>query len=354
MGSLLILGDPASARAEGTNSGTLEANTAYKAYADDTCTDPTAYIKFTFQDPAFEEIYPIQDGWVLYFNTPLAENQTGTWESVGDCTLTVDPVGAPLQLLSGFKTEEEAINNTSGHFVVGKDYYSAIPTTMTPSSKDDYTYELLGSLTAIGGDNFPALGGVAIAELTIKPNAIRAPHWHLQFAEVGYCYEGLGQVGVIVPANTIPKAEGGFYEDRIVEEMFIKTGEVFLFPESSQHYLRNIGNEDFKCTLFFTEGPPLNRDQLLTITLQNIVGNTPLGVLGPVLVTDSDIMYTDERVSASPAQTYTSVAQGPDVIEVIETCGGEAPDYYHQGCSSPPEDSPDNAILRAIYSRLEP
>ncbi|NER33642.1 MAG: cupin domain-containing protein [Oscillatoria sp. SIO1A7] len=375
LGSLLILGEPASANH--TLTQCLQPNTGYKLYRteverENPCYGETVYAKFTFEGEQFpggefKETYPIQDGWELHFNTPLSDGETGTLHVESECEVNVEK--EQLQLLSGFKTKKEACDNTSGHFVIGKDYYAAIPKKGLDYKQclkegnhqdDEYCYEPLGSLGAITGNNFPALGGAGIGQLIIKPNAIRAPHWHLQFAEAGYCYEGIGQVGVIVPSQTIPKSKDGqeFYSEKIVEEMFVKNDEIFLFPESSQHYLRNIGNDDFACTLFFAEGTPLSRDRLLTISLQNIVGNTPLGVLGPMLVTDEknqSLAYTSERVSQSPAQTYTSVDQGPDVIKVIEACSGEDPDYLHPGCNPPTrKECLASRLGLSVFSRMEP
>ncbi|NER29678.1 MAG: cupin domain-containing protein [Symploca sp. SIO1C4] len=379
LGVLLFLGKPVFAQVESPTSATptpealvtvadnsvvcpysdslycILPNTAYKVdrTSDSTeCDGETARVKFTFRDNKFpggkfEEIYPIQDGWDLFFNTP---GVPGVFEDLSDCGLMPEP-NNKLALLSGFKSQDEANTNKSGHFVVAKEYY-AINNYAPP--------RLLGSLTAIGGTEFPILSGAAIGELIIKPNAIRAPHWHLKFAEAGYCYEGLGQVGVIVPASTIPKGEeGGFFSEKRVEEFFVQPREVFLFPEASQHYLRNVGNNDFKCVLFFAEGPPLNPDSLLTITLQNVVGNTPEGVLGPILVTDrektpmSPLPYTAEQVSKSPAQTYTSVNQGPKIYPVVETCEGVDPDPDDPGCPRASKQKPEG-LDRSIYSTLEP
>lgn len=365
LGSLLILGEPAFAIDSGDilpcivkqgTSCSLKPNTGYKIKQTETnptddCYGKTIYAKFTFPgekfpDGQFEETYPIQDNWELHFNTPLSDRKEGTLtvESPEQCNLEVYE-DRTVELLSGFKSKEDFDNNKeTGHFVIAKDYYAAIKKgdngydeckSGGHHTKKKYCYEPLGSLTTITGNDFPALGGAVIGQITIEPNAIRAPHWHLQFAEVGYCYEGIGQVGVIVPSNTIPKSAGSqeFYQEQIIDEIFVKEDEVFLFPQGSQHYLRNIGSERFKCTLFFTEGTPLDGNQLLTISLQNIVGNTPLGVLEPMFVADKHGVI--QNISQSPPQKFTSVDQGPDVIKVVQACRGEKPNIFDPGC--PPQ-----------------
>ncbi|MDJ0618630.1 MAG: cupin domain-containing protein [Calothrix sp. MO_192.B10] len=372
LGAILILGGSDYAQAQGQMPYPilLEPNTAYKVertsvVPSSKCYGETAQVKFTFQNPqfkngVFEETYPIQEGWTLFFNTPETDKariaQNLYFQDLTGCNLV--PEKASLELLSGFKTKEEAsLSGSEGHFVVAKDYYAF--------SQETGEYKLLGSLTAIGGTEFPALKGAAIGQLIIQPDSIRAPHWHLKYNETGYCYQGVGQVGIIVPGNTLPQERGNerFFSEPRVEEFFVKPGEIFHFPEASQHYLRNVGNEPFSCTLFFAEGQALSEDKLLTITLQNIVGGTPLGVLGPILVTEKDsnivgmppVYYTAKRVSESPAQTYTSVNQGPDVVKVVETCSGENPDYNNPGCPSLNDSTANKSRSRfSIYSTLKP
>ncbi|MDJ0598795.1 MAG: cupin domain-containing protein [Crocosphaera sp.] len=345
----------------------LTPNTAYKVdrtpklNRQSSCDGQTAQVKFVFNDPkfkdgVFEETYPIQDNWDLFFNTPDTDQELYFQDLTG-CNL--QPIPASLELLSGYKDKEQATQlSGNAHFVVAKDYY-AFPR----DGGDPYP---LGSLTAIGGTEFPALRGSAIGQLIIKPDSIRAPHWHLKYTETGYCYKGLGQVGIITPGNTIPKGpeEEGFFGESRVEEFFVREGEIFHFPEASQHYLRNVGNEDFECVLFFAEGQALTEDKLLTITLQNIVGGTPLGVLGPILVTDRNPsntdptdtppIYTAERVSKAPAQTYTSVDQGPYPVPVVETCSGTQPDASDPGCPPRSEITGRQRSVFSIYSTLKP
>lgn len=368
----------------------LTPNTAYRvdrtSAPNDSCSGQTAQVKFNFTgeqftDGQFEEIYPIQDGWDLFFHTPNSPAGSYEFEDLNDCGLVVAPDS--LELLSGFKTQQEALlsdevvgNNSinrkrEAHFVTGKDYYAYIDGTPANPAEGDYeNYKKLGSLTAIGGTEYPALRGAAIGQLIIKANSIRAPHWHLKYNETGYCYGGTGQVGIIVPGNTIPiGGDGeGFYPEPRIEEFFVQPGEIFHFPEATQHYLRNVGDEDFSCVLFFAEGEAISDDKLLTITLANIVTNTPLGVLKSILVTDTDPssapgaapMYTAQQLSQAPKQTYSSADQGPTLIQVVEACSGVAPDINNSGCVPPP--TPKSARARqkggksgfSIYSTLKP
>lgn len=361
------------------------------------CYKKAIYAKFTFVQKrgrrpnkeeilTFSETYPIQADWELHFNTPLSGTRdtsdgsmsTGTLKIKSDpqCPLEVEVYpNQTLQLFSGIKsTQDEEIGNgrrivnrrnPSGNFALGRDYYAARPIGDSSydcnDNQENYydveqkiCYQKLGSLSPITGKNFPGLGGVSVAQIIIKPDSIRAPHWHLQFAETGYCYEGLGQVGVIVPSHTIPKdyKDEDFYKEKIIEEIFLKPNEVFLFPEGSQHYLRNIGNEDFKCILFFAEGPPLNGDQLLSISLQNIVGNTPVGVLDSVFVANDD--GTINKVSDSPAQNFSSKDQRSKVIPVVQACSGDLPNIEDPGCSPDSKRNVDFQFPSFLYSDVDP
>ena len=423
--SLFILGEPASAETDDLplcsqtitehclliqdTNYQLDLNAGYKiklksanqtpSKSDVDCYRRTIYARFNFkvknsesQDVDFSETYPIQENWELHFNTPLSGDLAGVTgtlkiEKDTECKLEVEAYpNQTLELFSGFKsTNDQEIGNqdegkkATGRFVIARDYYAVTERNQANCENQDsdnyfndetnICYERLGSLTGITGKNFPALGGAVVAQIIIKPNSIRAPHWHLQFAEAGYCYEGIGQVGIIVPSNTIPKLEeeeeekdGSYYSDKIVEEIFLKENEVFLFPEGSQHYLRNIGNEDFKCALFFTEGTPLNGNQLLTITLQNIVGNTPKEVLGSVFAMNKDgnnntdgLVYTPKQISQSPAQAFSSRNQGPNVIPVVEACSGDKPDIMNPGCHpKPPTEEARIRFSSSLYSDMDP
>lgn len=341
----------------------------------------------------FKETYPIQDGWKLKFNTPdyIKEGEIKQVSFSDDAIdpnedaycehlVIADDIG-PMELWSGFKktNDKDDVGETfneakfqydnfegglshhftvehpmNGHFAITKEFYAAVPNDETvliaelnkhqysvnTESDLNYTYFPLGSVTALGGSTFPALKGGLFGELTIEPHAIRNPHWHFEYAEAGFCYQGLGQVGVIVPKNTIPvfpPINGiPFVTDNITEEIFIKPNEIFLFPQGSQHYLRNIGNEVFKCMLFFPKGLPLNPLALLTINLNDIVNNTPLKVTGTMFNTDvngeTDRKFTAKNIAAAAEKSIVSDQQGPQPILLVESCLGNKPSVNYPVC----------------------
>ncbi|NEP36088.1 cupin domain-containing protein [Moorena sp. SIO3B2] len=235
----------------------------------------------------FKEIYPLQPDWVFKINTPSDVTQAKI-KNLGQCPIKIVATESePLELWSGFKVQgdpayefvEEVQPPTGdpieiehpslGNFVPKKVYYYETGGNITA----------LGALNTISASNFPALGGGVWGDIMIMPDTIRAPHWHMTEAESGFCYQGYGKVGAIVDKDTFPSSDGsGYANDRMVQEIFIHPNEIFMFPTGAQHYLRNIGTEPFKCILFLRHGVPTNPKILSAITLQNVLGQTPLGV----------------------------------------------------------------------------
>ncbi|NEO45937.1 MAG: hypothetical protein F6K55_18125 [Moorea sp. SIO4A3] len=263
--------------------------------------------------PGFKDQFPLQAGWDFKINTPDDVTSAGI-TNLSDCPIIVSTVEHDqLHLWSGFKDKSaRAITHntnpelSNGHFVTKTVFYYDEPSEDT----------LLGSLTTIDGEKFPALGGAVWVDIMIMPESIRAPHWHMTEAESGFCYQGYGLVGAIVDGKTIPLKDGGFVEDNLVEEMFIHPNEIFLFPTGAQHYLRNIGNEPFKCIILLRKGVPLNPNKLTAISLLNILGNTPLGTVGPftyqrvlpmyTMDPESDITAWATSLSSTPNNAFTS------------------------------------------------
>ncbi|NEQ11186.1 MAG: hypothetical protein F6K37_36380 [Moorea sp. SIO4E2] len=239
----------------------------------------------------FREVYPLQPHWVFKINTPSDVTQAEI-KNFGNCPISVTASQKEsLDLWSGFKSfgdpfvtdkrkpdgtlEDQDMNDelipidSLGHHVLKKIYYYETGGKITA----------LGALNTISASKFPALGGGVWGDIMIMPDTIRAPHWHMTEAESGFCYQGYGKVGAIVDKDTFPSSDGsGYANDRLVEEIFIHPNEIFMFPTGAQHYLRNIGSEPFKCILFLRHGVPTNPKILSAITLQNVLGQTPLGV----------------------------------------------------------------------------
>ncbi|NEP52411.1 MAG: hypothetical protein F6K65_27865 [Moorea sp. SIO3C2] len=96
-----------------------------------------------------------------------------------------------------------------------------------------------------------------------------------------------------------------------------------MFPTGAQHYLRNIGSEPFKCILFLRHGVPTNPKILSAITLQNVLGQTPLGVSAAFTSADKDPQidvseFTDQTTaykSASIISNYPNEAFKPTKVD---------------------------------------
>lgn len=86
----------------------------------------------------------------------------------------------------------------------------------------------LGSVTQVNADDLPILKGLSIKRLTLAPGAIRAPHWHANCVELGYCLTGEALVTVL--------GTGDFYST-----FTIGTGQMFHIPSGALHSIENIG-----------------------------------------------------------------------------------------------------------------
>lgn len=275
---------------------------------------------FSFTLPGFQEIYPLQPKWIFKINSPDDVTRAQI-QNLGGCPILVRSHNdETLDLWSGFKDQSQLklgsryvivdkptnkITATAGHFKLQNVYYYLDE---EKPGIHEYPQYLLGTLTTIGASDFPALRGAVWGEIMIMPDSIRSPHWHMTEAESGFCYEGYGKVGAIVDGDTIPSSDGsGYVHENLVEEMFIHPKEIFMFPTGAQHYLRNIGKVPFKCILFLRHGVPTNPALLSTITLQNILGQTPLGVSAP---------FTNPNSPSLPLDGFTN---NPELKQAYES-----------------------------------
>ncbi|NEQ12734.1 MULTISPECIES: cupin domain-containing protein [unclassified Moorena] len=253
-----------------------------------------------------KDIYPLQPHWVFKINSPSDVTQAEI-KNLGQCPIKLVPTQSePLELWSGFKVKGDPayetvnVHPSLGNFVPKKVYYY----------ENGGTKVLLGALKTISASNFPALGAGVWGDIMIMPESIRAPHWHMTEAESGFCYQGYGKVGAIVDKDIFPSSDGsGYANDRLVEEIFIHPDEIFMFPTGAQHYLRNIGSVPFKCILFLRHGVPTNPNILSAITLQNVLGQTPLGVSAAFTnPKDPELVGFSEFIEGGSEEPYKDAA----------------------------------------------
>lgn len=93
--------------------------------------------------------------------------------------------------------------------------------------------------------NFPILEGsdAAVFYFTLKPGALREPHWHPNAWEVDVPLEGTAEVGVVNPDGT-------------TQIVTIERGQVSFIPQAWAHYIRNPGKTELKMMLTFGNNQP--------------------------------------------------------------------------------------------------
>ena len=88
-----------------------------------------------------------------------------------------------------------------------------------------------GSVKIVDSSNFPVSKGVAAAQVTLKPGALRELHWHPNGSEWQYWIKGTGRM-------TIVNAEGK------ARTMDFNANDVGFVPSMAGHYIENTGTED--------------------------------------------------------------------------------------------------------------
>ncbi|MFK0165041.1 cupin domain-containing protein [Rhizobium sp. NPDC090279] len=101
----------------------------------------------------------------------------------------------------------------------------------------------LGSVTQVNADDLPIMKGLSIKRLILAPNAIRAPHWHANCVELGYCFAGEAVVTIL--------GTGDFYS-----VFKIGQGQMFHIPSGALHCIENIGATQAEFAIAFRHERP--------------------------------------------------------------------------------------------------
>lgn len=127
---------------------------------------------------------------------------------------------------------------------------------------------------------FPALRGLAVQKLKLKPKAVREPHSHPNAEQLDYCLSGQARVGIVGP-------EG---HRQLLD---LREGDISFVPRGYIHWIENTGTD----TLLFLV--VLSHEQPETIELSE----TLIGVPAPTL--SSALGLSQELVTALPKQAVT-------------------------------------------------
>lgn len=106
--------------------------------------------------------------------------------------------------------------------------------------------EPAGTITEATGDNFPVLEGnrAAVYFLTMKPGAVREPHWHPDAWELDIPLSGRGRLGVV---NT---------DDTWSTQELRPSSEVGFVPQAYAHYIENVGTDELRWIVVFNNNIP--------------------------------------------------------------------------------------------------
>lgn len=101
----------------------------------------------------------------------------------------------------------------------------------------------LGRVTQVNADDLPVMKGLSIKRLTLAPGAIRAPHWHANCVELGYCLAGEALVTIL--------GTGDFHS-----VFTIGAGQMFHIPSGALHCIETIGAVQAELVIAFRHERP--------------------------------------------------------------------------------------------------
>jgi oxalate decarboxylase len=110
---------------------------------------------------------------------------------------------------------------------------------------------------------FAALNGMSLYQLTLAPGGVREPHWHANADELGFCLKGKALISFFANGNA-------------KERFVVEKGDAFLIPSGSLHCIENIGKEEASFVVQFNHELPedFSLSSTLAIFSDRVLGNT--------------------------------------------------------------------------------
>jgi oxalate decarboxylase/phosphoglucose isomerase-like protein (cupin superfamily) len=112
--------------------------------------------------------------------------------------------------------------------------------------------------------HFPALHGLAIQMLKLKPGAVREPHSHPNAEQLDYCVSGQAQVGIIGP-------------DGHKQLLELRDGDISFVPRGYIHWIQNTGSSQLHFLVILSHELPE------TIELSETLSGVPRATLAATL-----------------------------------------------------------------------
>ncbi|MEJ1935927.1 cupin domain-containing protein [Nostoc sp. NIES-2111] len=101
----------------------------------------------------------------------------------------------------------------------------------------------LGEVTRVTADDLPILDGLSIKRLVLSPNALRAPHWHANCAELAYCVAGRALVTILGNDSAFSVFE-------------VTAGQMFFVESGALHAIDNVGETAAEFIIAFRHERP--------------------------------------------------------------------------------------------------
>ncbi len=162
-------------------------------------------------------------------------------------------------------------------------------------SENVYRFESAKPLEFAGGtlhratkEKFPALRGLAIQALHLRPGAVREPHVHPNAEQLDYCVSGQAQVGIVGP-------------DGHRQLLELSAGDISFVPQGYAHWIENVGSEELHFLVVLSDERPE------TVELSEILAGVPRESLARSLGVE------DEAVEGLPTSTVT-IGNGAAVL----------------------------------------
>lgn len=137
-----------------------------------------------------------------------------------------------------------------------------------------------GTFFRANARRFPALRGLAVQQLKLKPGAVREPHSHPNAEQLDFCVSGSARVGIVGP-------EG---HKQLLD---LAEGDISFVPRGYVHWVENRGRTDLHFLVVLSHELPE------TIELSETLTGVPAATLS------STLGLSDELLAALPKATVT-------------------------------------------------
>jgi len=108
--------------------------------------------------------------------------------------------------------------------------------------------------------NFPALNGLAIQALNLRPDSIREPHVHPNAHQLDYCLAGSARVGIVGP-------EGH------QQYLDLSEGDISFVPQGFLHWIENTSDKPLRFLVI------LSHEEPETIELSEMIAGVSPGAI---------------------------------------------------------------------------